>query len=73
MTGTLSKPHRIETSVMLAALRQAHAAKGDQKLSVRRYGEVRQRDRMEGAWPHATSILERFGTWSAALTAAGVP
>lgn len=39
----------------------------------RKMPDVAQRFYSDGCWPHVTTVIDRFGSWTAAVDAAGLP
>lgn len=58
---------------MIAALREASLRVEGEMLPQARYGELVARNGPSFRAPHPQSIRRRFGTWNAAVSAAGIP
>lgn len=58
---------------MIAALQEASSRSEGEALPQARYGELVARNGPNFRAPHAQSIRRRFGTWNAAVGAAGIP
>lgn len=74
-TWTPSAPYRTTNATLLAVLQEAATLAKQQglRLTMRGYDEVRKnRSRTLVPWPHRQTFLQHFGSWKAALAAAGV-